>query len=202
MKTCRRYVINCLWHARFLTPAFQRLAVVGALGGSVRLNPKGREFGVARTIVLSDAGRSHALYAGKRHTFDALCSHQDEVATLPAGSTVLASNSVSEIQAAEIAQGHKSFWGVQYHPEMDFGIIAMLLEKRATRYIQEGFAADERRVTEIVADLRALETEGAARKDLVWRYGLTPEVLDAPLRRAEFGNWLTAKVRPFAAKRA
>jgi GMP synthase (glutamine-hydrolysing) len=173
-----------------------------ALGGTVRLNPKGREIGIARTIILNEAGRAHDLYRGKAAAFDAICSHQDEVQTLPEGGRVLASNAVSDIQAAEIVQGENCFWGVQYHPEMDFGITAILMEKRAKRYIQEGFARDDAAVAQIVADFRSLDVEGAARKDLVWKYGVTPDVLHAPLRRAEFGNWLSAKVRPIAARRS
>lgn len=173
-----------------------------ALGGTVRLNPKGREIGIARTIILNEAGRAHALFSGKPHAFDAFCSHQDEVQTLPTGGTVLASNTVSDIQAAEIVQGVKCFWGVQYHPEFDFDVTAMLIEKRSERHLSEGLARDAAGVAEIVADFRALGAAGNARTDLVWRYGLNPDVLDASLRRAEFGNWLETKVRPHAAKRA
>ncbi len=172
-----------------------------ALGGTVRLNPRGREMGIARSIILNDAGRAHAMYRNKPAAFDAFCSHRDEVQTLPSGGRVLASNAVSDIQAAEIVQGEKSFWGVQYHPEMSFGIIAMLLEKRAERYIEEGFVRDAAGVAEIVADFRMLEAEGGARPDLVWRYGITPDVLDTDVRRAEFGAWLATKVRPYAGRR-
>jgi GMP synthase (glutamine-hydrolysing) len=170
-----------------------------ALGGDVRLNPKGREIGIARTIILNDAGRQHAMYRDKPVAFDAFCSHRDEVQTLPDGGTVLASNAVSDIQAAEIVQGEKSFWGAQYHPEMNFGVAAMLMEKRAERYIAEGFARDAAGLAEIVADYRTLETEGAARQDLLWRYGITPDVLDIDIRHAEFASWLAAKVKPFKA---
>jgi GMP synthase (glutamine-hydrolysing) len=173
-----------------------------ALGGDVRLNPKGREIGIARTIILSEAGRAHDMYRDKPVAFDAFCSHQDEVQALPTGGTVLASNAVSDIQAAEIVQGDKCFWGVQYHPEMDFGIAAMLMEKRAERYIAEGFARDAKGITEIVADFRTLEKEGGARKDLVWRYGITSDVLDTGVRRAEFGAWLDTKVKPFMTAKA
>ncbi len=173
-----------------------------ALGGTVRLNPKGREIGIARTIILSESGRAHAMYRDKPMAFDALCSHQDEVQTLPTGGTVLASNAVSDIQSAEIVQGEKCFWGVQYHPEMDFRIAAMLMEKRAERYVMEGFAPDAAAVATIVSDFRTLDKHGNARKDLVWRYGVTPEVLDAGVRRAELGAWLETKIKPFAAAKS
>ncbi|HEY1432605.1 MAG TPA: type 1 glutamine amidotransferase [Stellaceae bacterium] len=54
-----------------------------ALGGSVRRNPRGRELAIARAITVTEAGRSHPLLASRPLVFDALCSHLDEVETLP-----------------------------------------------------------------------------------------------------------------------
>ena len=168
-----------------------------ALGGDVRLNPRGREIGFARSIALNETGRGHPMYRGKPDAFAAFCSHQDEVQSLPTGGTVLASNTVSAIQAAEISRGGCSFWGVQYHPEFDFGIIAALIEKRGDRHIAEGLAREPGDVATIVADLRSLGGD-VARKDLAWRYGIEADVLDANVRRLEFANWLATKVRPYA----
>jgi GMP synthase (glutamine-hydrolysing) len=134
--------------------------------------------------------------------FDAFCSHRDEVQTLPEGGTVLAGNTVSDIQAAAIERGEKSFWGVQYHPEMNFGVTAMLIEKRAERYVAEGFARDSAGVAAVVADYRTMEKEGRARPDLLWRYGITPDVLDINIRHAEFAAWLDTKVKPYTATKA
>ena len=69
--------------------------MTAALGGTVRLNPRGREIGIARNICLTDAGRQHAMYEDKRDAFDAVCVHEDEVAALPACATLLASNAMS-----------------------------------------------------------------------------------------------------------
>ena len=44
---------------------------VTAAGGEVRANPRGREFGFARRIVLTEAGQRHALFAGKPRAFEA-----------------------------------------------------------------------------------------------------------------------------------
>src|SRR5215475_13959586 len=38
--------------------------MTAALGGTVHLNPDGREIGIARRIVPTEAGRRHALFAG------------------------------------------------------------------------------------------------------------------------------------------
>ncbi|MFM2422497.1 MAG: hypothetical protein RL291_1027, partial [Pseudomonadota bacterium] len=164
-----------------------------ALGGSVRLNPYGREFGIARNIYLTDEGRGHPLYRGKDPGFDALCSHEDEVETLPVDATLLASNTYSRVQAVEVTDGEKSFWGVQYHPEFDFAIIAALLEWRTKRHVADGYAASPEVVVKQTADYRAL---GSSPRDLVWQYGVSPNITNPELRRREFRNWLDTKVYP------
>ena len=75
-----------------------QLATV-ALGGSVRRNPRGRELPIARAISVTEAGRAHPLLASRPSVFDALCSHLDEIETLPPNSQVLATNELSPIQA-------------------------------------------------------------------------------------------------------
>ena len=172
--------------------------MTAALGGTVHLNPDGREIGVARRIRPTEAGRHHALYAGKQAPFDALCSHEDEVDTLPAGAELLASNAVSRVQAMAIEEDGKSFWGVQYHPEFDFASVAAIIAIRAQRHLDEGLALTPEEVVTIVADFRAL-AQDPQRKDLVWKYGLHADVLDPQVRGAEFGNWLRARVLPRAA---
>jgi GMP synthase (glutamine-hydrolysing) len=175
--------------------------VVAALGGVVRLNPNGREIGVARNIALNDHGREHLLFAGKAKAFDALCSHQDDVATLPQNAKVLASNGVSAVQAIEIERGASSFLGVQYHPEHTFALSAALIETRAERLVEEGFVRSAAELGAVVADLRAIDAD-PARRDIAWRLGLDGQVLDPKLRTAEIGNWLRAKVLPHRAQRA
>ena len=161
----------------------------------------GREFGIARTIILTDEGREHPLYRDKDVAFDALCSHEDEVARLPACGRPLARNAVSPIQAAELADGDRSFWGVQYHPEFTFGILAALLDRRAPQHLSEWRVADAEQLAAVAADFRALHVD-PTRRDLIWRYGLTANVLDPMLRRREFRNWLETKVLPRVAARA
>jgi len=192
-------VARTLWQAE--VPAFGSCwglqLMTAALGGTVHLNPDGREIGVARRIAPTEAGRRHPLFDGKDGPFDALCSHEDEVATLPPGAELLASNAVSRVQAMAIRDGKKSFWGVQYHPEFDFASVAAIIALRVQRHLDEGLARTDEEVETIVADFRAL-AQDAARKDLAWKYGLHADVLDPQVRSAEFGNWLRAEVLPRA----
>jgi GMP synthase (glutamine-hydrolysing) len=174
--------------------------MTAALGGTVRLNPNGREIGIARNITLNEAGRDHAMFHGKAHAFDALCTHEDEVKSLPACGRVLAGNAVSRVQAAEMVDGGCSFWGVQYHPEHVLALTAAIITARASRFVAEGYARDEADALRTAADLRTLG-EDASRKDIAWRYGVGTDILDPELKTAEFRNWLEAKVWPYASQR-
>src|SRR5215472_5645893 len=175
--------------------------MTAALGGVVRLNPEGREIGIARNIAPTEAGSGHFLFSGRPKAFDALCSHQDDIATLPPNADVLASNSVSEIQAAEIHLGTSNFVGVQYHPEHTFATTAAIIEGRQQRLVEEGFAQSVERLGSFIANLRMLESN-PDRRDIAWLLGLDKQVLDPRLRSAELGNWLRARVLPRRAQRA
>jgi len=53
--------------------------IAQAAGAKVELNPRGREYGIGRKISLTSEGRAHAMFEGKKSTFDAFISHSDEV---------------------------------------------------------------------------------------------------------------------------
>lgn len=167
--------------------------VCAALGGTVRANPKGTEIGVARRIRLTPAGAAHAMHRDKGAVFDAVAIHRDEVATLPTGATVLATNAMSDIQAVEITNGRGRFWGVQYHPEFDLGTIRLLIERDRDDLIDQGLFRDHDDVRTLTADFGQLHDD-PARKDLAWRYGLDAAVLDPFERMRELANWLRREV--------
>ena len=160
-----------------------------AAGGTCRRNPKGREFGVARTVRLNQAGLSHPLYTDKPAVFDALCSHLDEIERLPDGAVLLASNDQSDVQAAEIRLGEGTFWGVQYHPEFDLKEIAALTRARAEALHTDGFFATQAHAHDHAEHLEDLHA-APGRKDLAWRFGLGADVLDEEVRTREIRNWL------------
>jgi GMP synthase (glutamine-hydrolysing) len=174
--------------------------MTAALGGTVHLNPRGREIGIARNIDLTDAGRRHAMYQDKRGAFDAVCVHEDEVAGLPACATLLASNAMSRVQAAVMREGERCFWGVQYHPEFELATVAGIIALRTERHISEGLARSQDELASVLADYRALSAD-PQRGELAWTYGVGADVLDPVRRTLEFRNWLTAEVLPFTAKR-
>jgi GMP synthase (glutamine-hydrolysing) len=169
-----------------------QLATV-VLGGSVRGNPQGREFGIARRITLTDAGRAHAVLGRRPIAFDALCSHLDEVETLPPGAQVLAGNVHSAVQAmAAPTPGGGHFLGVQYHPEHDLTFSASLLRARADVLVDEGLVRDSATAHALAVDFHALHEGG--RPDLAWRYGVDDQVLDPQCRTGDIGGWLMLSV--------
>jgi GMP synthase (glutamine-hydrolysing) len=167
---------------------------VTAAGGEVRANSRGREFGFARRILLSDAGRDHPMFEGKPIAFEAPAVHRDEIFALPAGAAILANNEFG-IQAAAFASGRASFWGVQYHPEYDYLDIAAAAERYGQTLVTEGMFRDSAALAEFAAELRTLKaspSDGA----LLWKYGLGPAMRVEALRLLELRNWLKACAKP------
>ncbi len=171
-----------------------------AAGGVVRKNPKGREIGFGRRMKLTEAGRKHPMYVGKPEVFNAPTVHLDEVETIAPGTTVLASNEVSDVQSAEIRINGSVAWGVQYHPEYPLREIAAIVRRVGLRLIDEGFFQDTAEIATFADDLMTLD-KNPAEKRLSWRYGISHNVLDKKLRTGEVANWLHYQVLPTRTKR-
>jgi len=167
---------------------------VTAAGGEVRANPRGREFGFSRRIVQSELGRAHRLFAGKPAAFEAPTIHRDEIAALPAGAVLLASNDFG-VQAAAFIHGRGTFWGVQYHPEYDYVDIAAAAERYGDAFVKEGMFRDLGALKEFANELRALQSNPAD-ATLLWKYGLGPAMRSESARLLEISNWLRTQVLP------
>ena len=160
-----------------------------AAGGSVRANPRGREMGLARGVRLESAAMEHPMYVGKSRCFDTLCCHEDEVERMPEGGIVLATNAMSEVQAAQIVHGPGVCWGVQYHPEFDFALLGHIFRRIGERLVREGFFADQEELEQTARDYGSLHCNPTDKR-LIWRYGVAKEVLDSHQRLCELRNWL------------
>jgi GMP synthase (glutamine-hydrolysing) len=171
-----------------------------AAGGVVSKNPKGREIGFGRRIKLTEPGRKHPMYVGKPEVFNAPTVHLDEVQTLAPGTTVLATNEVSDVQSAEIRCNGATAWGVQYHPEYPLREIAAIVRRIGLRLIDEGFFQNTTEIATFAGDLDTLD-RNPAEKRLSWRYGISSNVLEKKLRTGEVANWLQYQVLPTRAKR-
>jgi GMP synthase (glutamine-hydrolysing) len=168
---------------------------VTAAGGRCAANPRGREFGVARKVTLTDAGRAHPLYADKAPAFDGYTSHEDHVVELGPTTTLLAGNDFSPVQAVSVAHDRGVFWAVQYHPEYDLIDVAKLGILRAPQLIAQGFFADAGDADSFLRQLEALHAD-RSRRDLAYRLGVDRDLLDAAIRTREPRNWLDRLVKP------
>jgi GMP synthase (glutamine-hydrolysing) len=171
-----------------------------AAGGTVRRNPKGRELGFGRGIRLTDAGRKHPMYAGKMDVFNAPTVHLDEVETLAPGTTVLATNAMSDVQSAEIRCNGAVAWGVQYHPEYPLREIGVIVRRIGPKLISEGFFLNEADIETFANDLAMLDRDPRDKR-LAWRHGISKNVLEKRLRTGEIANWLEFQVLPTRVKR-
>jgi GMP synthase (glutamine-hydrolysing) len=169
---------------------------VTAAGGEVRANARGREFGFARRILLTDAGREHPVFAGKPVAFEAPTVHRDEIAALPAGAAILARNDFG-VQAASFTWRSGTFWGVQYHPEYDYLDIAAAAERYGETLVTEGIFRDTPALATFAAELRALQAN-PSEGTLLWKHALGPAMRSEALRLLEIRNWLAAMVLPGA----
>jgi GMP synthase (glutamine-hydrolysing) len=167
---------------------------VTAAGGVVRINPRGREFGFARRVLLSSAGREHPLFANKPDVFEAPTVHRDDIDTLPPGAVPLASNEMG-LQAAAFSYRRGTFWGVQYHPEYDYLDVAAVAGRYGSALVEAGVFSDRAALDAFIADLHALHNDPRL-QTLLWKYGLGPAMVDEQVRLAELKNWLVAQVLP------
>ncbi|KLK91690.1 glutamine amidotransferase [Microvirga vignae] len=180
------------------TPSFGscwglQVAAVAA-DGDVQKNPLGREVGFARRLRRTEDGRGHPLLEGRPDVYDAPAIHLDMVTALPEDAVVIATNPVSEVQAAEIRRDGGTFWGVQYHPEFSLAELAVIMRQRAELLIREGFCRTPEEVHAYAADLTTLDKE-PTRFDLAWRHGVDAEVLDVNRRTREIRNFIEHRVK-------
>jgi GMP synthase (glutamine-hydrolysing) len=167
-----------------------QLSVVAA-GGRCARSPKGREFGISRRITLSDEGRRHPLFAGKPAVFEGFTSHEDEVVTLAPGSTRLAGNEWSRVQAVAVEHAGGRFWAVQWHPEYDLHEVASLCRLRADELVAQGRfegRADADAWIERAEALHASPHDAELAREL----DASPELLDFEQRTREAANWLAS----------
>lgn len=168
---------------------------IDVLGGRALANPKGAEHGIAANIQLTEAGAEHPLFFGKPRQFDALCMHRDVCSDLPEGAVLLAGNAHTDIQAVAVERDGLIFWGVQYHPELEFAQIASYFRRSQV----ESFSQPESLAH--ITGLANLSAEEIARDfdrlqaandnaTLISKYKLSDALLDRHIHEIELKNWM------------
>ena len=173
---------------------------VAAAGGTVRRNPDGHEIGLARRIAPTAEGARHPMLEGRPAAFDAPAVHGDEVETLPENAVLLAGNTATPVQAAEIRRGAGTFWGVQYHPELPLDELAQAIRRQGDGLVERGLARDGAEVEAQAALFEALGRE-PDRLDVAWRLGVDREVAEDGRRSVELRNALRHLVEPTRTRR-
>lgn len=169
-----------------------QLAMVVA-GGVVQKNPRGRELGIARKIMLTKEGQAHAYFHHKPLAFDAFTSHQDEVFTPAKNAEVLAGNAHTRVQAAVIHGARMRFFGLQYHPEYDLPTICGLIRGRRDDLIKNGSVDNEAEALHYADRLLALH-KNPTNQALRFRHAIDDDVLDDTVQKCEVLNWLRCEV--------
>lgn len=154
-------------------------------GGEVAANPRGREWGIARDIHLTDAARTAPMHEGKPAQFDAFIMHLDMVTRLPDGTPLLATNDHSPVQAAIIG----TFWATQYHPEYNLHEMGRLIAARAKALVREGFFPDEGAVAAYATRMKELAANPDS-AELRAELNVGDDIIDPQIREVELRNWL------------
>ncbi|MEO1137944.1 MAG: gamma-glutamyl-gamma-aminobutyrate hydrolase family protein [Pseudomonadota bacterium] len=152
-----------------------QLAMV-VFGGACGKAPAGKEVGVARDLVLTAAGESHAMMDGRCSGFGAPSMHRDHITRLPDRACLLAGNHHSSVQAVVYETENVQVWATQYHPELSPADVAGYIRS-------QGIYEDE---TAILPDLDQAEDDANAAR----RLGANPGDLLVQGRATELGNWL------------
>ncbi len=158
-------------------------------GGEVAVNPRGREWGIARDIELTKAASASPMLVGKPVRYNGFIMHLDEVTRLPEGTPLLATNGHTHVQAAVVERGDAAFWSTQYHPEYNLYEMGKLIAARAGALVKEGHFPDEAAVAvyaDKMMDLHANPDSPGLREQL----DIGDDIIDPEIRELELRNWL------------
>jgi len=106
-----------------------------ALGGEVQKNGRGREIGTVDVTRHVD----DPLFEGLPAQLRANSTHVDTVVSLPPGAVVIASTGLEAHAALSFGPVAR---GVQFHPEIDVGVMRGYIEVRRPCLVDEGLDAD------------------------------------------------------------
>jgi GMP synthase (glutamine-hydrolysing) len=122
------------------------------LGGQVSKNPRGVEFGPIK-IQLTEAGQKHALLQDYQEKF-LFATHQDYIEATPPGTTLLAWNDNTPVQAFQFGP----VLATQFHVDIPTSRARQLLEGRKQKYLDSGFLKDEQHYLDLLNSLPNAES--------------------------------------------
>jgi GMP synthase (glutamine-hydrolysing) len=110
---------------------------VTAAGGEVKKGTKGSHIGIANDIELTGQGQKNLFYKDKKIKFNTPAFNFDEVVTVPANATHMASNKINNIQGLNFKMGVSEIWGMQYHPEITYEKMIDIIKFRKETLIEK-----------------------------------------------------------------
>ena len=140
MKECQKKI------KKILAICWGMQVAVTSAGGEVKKGTKGSHRGIASNIEINENGINHLLYKNKDKKFNTPAFNFDEVVTMPEYSTLLASNSINNVQGINFKVGNCNIWGLQYPPEITYNKMINLIIFRKKRLLEKGAFIDENEI--------------------------------------------------------
>ena len=122
---------------KMLTICWGMQVAVTAAGGEVKKGINGSHIGIANDIELTNKGINNSLYKDKNKIFNTPAFNFDEVVTVPADATLLASNKINKVQGLNFKCGVSEIWGIQYHPEITYKKMIDIIKFRKDALIEK-----------------------------------------------------------------
>ena len=122
---------------KMLTICWGMQVAVTAAGGEVKKGINGSHIGIANDIELTNKGINNSLYKDKNKRFNTPAFNFDEVVTVPADATLLASNKINKVQGLNFKCGVSEIWGIQYHPEITYKKMIDIIKFRKDALIEK-----------------------------------------------------------------
>ena len=165
---------TCFKHEKKFFAACCGLQVaVTAAGVKCSVAPKGAHVGIAYDIELTNDGTNHTLYSSKPHKFTTPAFNYDEVETPPNTAILLASNKINKFEALHFTVGNSEIWGLQYHPEIPYDYMIILIKHRSKGMIEKNVFKNQDEINQHVNFIEKAKFE-----------------LSDDVRTIELKNWL------------
>jgi GMP synthase (glutamine-hydrolysing) len=108
--------------------------IAHALGGDVRMNPRGREVGTV-DVKLSTNVKNDPLFGAFADLLHVPAAHRQAVVRVPPRASVLGSTA---LDPHSIVRYGAAAWGVQFHPEFDANIVRAYIDNSREAMLTEG----------------------------------------------------------------
>ena len=130
------FASNCFKHNKKILAICWGLQVCStAAGGKVAPAINGAHIGIASDVKISNEGKNNLIYKNKKNIFTTPAFNFDEVIENPDGATLLSSDKINRVMGIHFKVGNSEIWGLQYHPDYEYGQMISLSNARKDRLL-------------------------------------------------------------------